>query len=646
MANINKILQGFDGFKSNPHKVEAVLGKGIPYFPEASSNRDEICFCEKKKEMLSKKEYRISTRNALGENDRAALDGIYLGKAGSMITDLGYHVGEIRLPGGTAIAVISAMPDRAGKLKVSASFIEDETGHYRRIDLKEGKFEAAAILLALMSLIKQRQNEKGSTELKDTVDRILSSENMECDPYLFSGILYYEFLDSEELDFGPNAEAGVINEFNPRLELSSIGSVAETVFGHYESQIIVEGDGKMTASSATVSFLANVSKKYCKVEKTEEEIKEKYGWFSLPDEESERVFLKVLKAITYPMRRPGFNKAPFSTVLSGAAGTGKSTLAEVAAWLAGLEYNPVVASSEKFSETDIVATLVPNIEISNGDLLNSINGKGNMYIPDESSIEDSYGVTYMDIFAAPVVAYEAIYGEKYKGEVPPNPEILCKELTEREVQKRLADSGKKKSGFMMVLTEIGKTLMFGGVAEAQEFNMISNLNESSYFYKILEERIFTLPNGMVMPVNRDAHLIFTMNTSENYTRELPPAFKTRHYRNICFKPAGFETMASQAIASFEHNGVKLDYNQVRSMASFMEQLREYADNDELISLRALNNWLFASLDEESLYESCIDTIINIASSDTTKRNAMIGMLQSSPFYKSDIKATFIEDEEL
>lgn len=646
MANISKILQGFDGFKTNPNRVEAVLGKGIPYFPESSSNRDEECFCEKKKEMLAKKEYRISTRNALGENDRAVLDGIYLGKAGSMITDLGYHVGEIRLPGGTAIAVISAMPDLSGKLKVSASFIEDETGRSRKINLAEGKFEAASILLALMSLIKQRQDEEGSSELKDTVDRILSSENMERDPYLFSGILYYEFLDSDELDFGPNAEAGVINEFNPDLELSSIGNIAETVFGNYESTIVVEGESKATANNATVKFLLDANKKYCKTERTEEEIREKYGWFSLPDEASEGIFLKVLKAITYPMRKPAFNKAPFSMILSGAAGTGKSTLAEVAAWLAGLEYNPVVASSEKFSETDIVATLVPNIEISNSDLLNSMSGKGNMYLPDESSIEDSYGVTYMDIFAAPVVAYEAIYGEKYKGEVPPNPEILCKELTEREVQKRLADSGKKKSGFMMVLTEIGKTLMFGGVAEAQEFNMISNLNESSYFYKILEERIFTLPNGLVMPVNRDAHLIFTMNTSENYTRELPPAFKTRHYRNICFEPASFEIMAAQAVASFKHNGVNLDYNQVRGMASFMEQLREYADNEELISLRALNNWLFASLDDEGLYESCIDTIINIASSDTGKRNAMIGMLQSSPFYKSDIKATFIEDEKL
>lgn len=646
---ITKTLQGFEGFKVNPNGVTVVLGAGLKNFPEATSIRDEKAFCKKKQELLDKRECRISTRNAIGENDRAVLDSLYLGKSAAYVTELGYHVGEIELPTGTAFAVISAVPDLSGKLRVSGTFKDNSTGRYRKLSMESGKYEVAAILLAMMSLIKERQDEEGSTELVDTLDDILSSADMEFAPYKFSGILYYEFLDSDELDFGENAEAGVINEFRPDMELSGIGNVEKAVFGKHTSTIITEDVVAKSEVNPTMDILANANKKYCNVERTKEEIEEKFGWFSLPDKGTEKQFLKVLKAITYPMRRPQINNAPFSIMLTGAAGTGKSTLAEVAAWLSGLEYRPVVASSEKFSETDVVATLVPNVEISNGDLFNSIAEKsGKMYLPEESSMESEYGVTYMDIFAAPAIAYEAIYGKAYEGDVPLNPESLCEEITRREVQKRInsGDKSKEKSGFMMVLTEIGRTLMFGGVAEAQEFNMIANLNESSYFYKILEERIFTLPNGMVMPVHKDAHLIFTMNTSENYTRELPPAFKTRHYRNIAFEPAGFEIMASQAVSRFEHDGIKLDYRQVRDMAAFLEQLREYADNDELISLRGLNNWIFASLDDESMYDSCIDTIINIASSDKSRRGSMIGMLQASPFFDAGIEATFIKDEEL
>ena len=645
---LTKTVSGFDGYKTNPNGVTAVFGEGLKGFPEATSVRDERAFCEKKKSMLEDREYRISTRNAIGENDRAVLDSLYLGKSAAYVTELGAHVGEVKLPTGTAFAVIPGIQDLSGKLQCSAVFKDEASGRCRKISMEAGKYEAAAILLAMMSLIKERQDEEGSTELVDTVNDILSGKDMEFAPYRFSGILYYEFLDSDELDFGDNAGAGVINEFRPDMELNSVGNIEKTVFGTLESSILT---GDITATpkvNPTINILVEANKKYCSVERTKEEIEKKFGWFSLPDEGTEKQFLKVLKCITYPSRKTQIHNAPFSLMLTGAAGTGKSTIAEVAAWLAGLEYNPVVASSEKFSETDIVATLVPSVEVSNADLFNSINEKGGkMYLPEESSIEDEYGVTYMDIFAAPAIAYEAIYGKAYEGDVPLNPELLCEEITRREVDRRTrGKSGKEKSGFMMVLTEIGKTLMFGGVAEAQEFNMIANLNESSYFYKILEERIFTLPNGMVMPVHRDAHLIFTMNTSENYTRELPPAFKTRHYRNIAFEPAGFEVMASQAMSRFEHDGIKLDYRQLRDMAAFLEQLREYADNDELISLRCLYNWIFASLDDESMYDSCIDTVINIASSDTARRNAMIGMLQSSPFFDAGIEATYIKDEEL
>ena len=642
-----KIMHGFDGFKSNPNGFKALMGDGIKDFPIKGSTRSEDAFCERKKEMLAHKEYRISTLNSIGENDRAVLEALYLGKAGSYATDTGYYVGEIELPSGIAFAAVSPVPDLSGKLKVSAMFKDAKTGRNRRINVENGKYEAASIILALMAMVKDRQVEEGSMELVTVVDEILNGVNIEINPYKFSGIIYYEFLNSEEFDFGDNSDAGVVNEFNPSFELTSIGNIENQVFGSYNSQIVT-GEEAGAEENLTLLLLDKLNQKYCKVRRTSEEIEEKFGWFSLPDDATAKQFIKVLKAITYPIRRPNVTGTPFSIMLTGAAGTGKSTIAEVAAWLAGLDYNPVVASSEKFSETDIVATLVPNIEVSNGDLLNSLSGKGKMLLPEESSIEREYGVTYMDIFAAPAIAYEAIYGEEYNEDFPPNPEQLCEEVTRREVERRMEQRGgsENKNGFMMVLTEIGKTLLFGGVAEAQEFNMIANLNESSYFYKILEERIFTLPNGMVMPVHKDAHLIFTMNESENYTRELPPAFKTRHFRNISFEPSGSEIMASQAISRFEHDGVKLDYRQVKDMAFFLEQLREYADHEELISLRGLNNWILAALDDESLYESCIDTIVNIASSDKVRRNTMIGMLQSSPFFESDIEATFIEDEEL
>lgn len=653
---IFKTIAGYDNYKTKPGAYTALNGAGIPGFPNDVNTRDDRAFCDKKIEMLKDVKYKISTRNAIGENDRAAIESLYQDKSAVYITEYGYHVGEIKLPGGTAVAIISGYPNAEGKLEISAAFKDNKTNKSRKISLKPGFFEAASIILALMSLVKERQDEAGSTELVDALNDVLSVKNIEYMPYKVAGIIYYEFFNGEELDLGENFEAGSVREFNPKISCSTVGMMTDVVFGSdsFKSDFFNEESCDTSSTeNVTINVLRKLSEKYAKKPRTEDEIKANFGWFSLPTEESIDNFTKVVKALTYAERFPNIKKAPLSMCLVGSSGTGKSTITEVASWLVGKEYRPVIASSEKFSESDLLATLVPVLNISDSELVNSLNSNGNMYLPGDVSLEEEYDISYMDIFSAPMIAYEAIYNKPYEGDFTPDIEEMCKELTRREIAKRLEsknnieeNSQSENGKFMMVLTEIGRTLLFGGVVEPQEYNMISNLNESSYFYRILEERMFTLPNGLVSPVHPDAHIVFTMNQSENFTRDMPPAFRNRHYMNIVFTPSGAETMAAQAVSTFEHYGIKLDMYQVKAMAFFMEKCRKFADYDELISLRALNNWILMSLDDESMYDSCIATVINVASSDNERINEMIGMLESSEFYDAGIKHTIISDEKL
>ena len=639
-------IQNFDGYNENPDIATAMLGDNFDNFPLSSSTRDEEAFSERKKELMSDRTKPISNRTSLGENDRGALEALKGGKGGSFVTTHGYHIGEVKLPKGTSITAITSYPNALGKLEMKSVFIDKLTSRPRPISLKHGTMEGVSAILALMSLTKERQEEEGSTELVDTVDEILSETDMEFAPYKFSGIIYYEFGFSDEIFAGNNADTGNI-EMLSLEELKTVGVLDKNTFGAFSSAVLSdEKEGILSHEDATVDYMVELNEKYSSVPRTREEIVERYHWFSLEDENTKSALRKVVKHLTF-FERYGYRDTSPSMMMSGAAGTGKSTIVEVAAWLTGKDYHPYVASGEKYDEEDLIAKLVPIVNITNADLVDS----GKSYLPDSSTIAEDYNVTYMDIFNAPMYAYSLIFGKEYEGEFSPDPEMLCNELAQREVQKQLqensSDKGKGREGFMLVLNEIGQTLMFGNkVAEAQEFNMVANVNQASYYYRILEEGVFSLPTGEVFNVHDDAHIVFTMNETEGYTRPLPPAFDTRQFKDISFDPSPSSAMAAQAMTHFENRKFKLDYKQVRDMAVFMDSLREYADQEERVSFRALMSWITDTLDGESLFDSCIDTVINIASKDRARRNVMIGMLESSPFYKTDIEYTVIKDESL
>lgn len=646
-------IAGFNAFRKNPNAFPALVGgEYLQNFP-TEATKDSACFCNLKKQLIEEMPNKVYTISKIGENDRAAMEGLVGGFAASYVTTFGYYVGEIKLPDGIVLATISPFPNQEEKRLVCAGFFPEDGKKPQSISLAAGKFHGAAILLAMYGYLKDiQEKEDESVELTAAIEALMNcptKKSIQIFPYIISGITYYSFqyTRSEELDFGENISAGFVRGLTKK-SLQNMGACEKYLFGTYRTNLLGE-EQLSEQKDKTPEILYDFCQKYCSGKRTLEEIKEKYGWFSLDDEDVLGQFEKIVKTFTFSKRFPNIKNAPLSLMLTGAAGTGKSTMTEVAAWLAGLTYRPVVASGEKFSEQDICATLVPKVSISNAEMIESFSGKNQkMYFPEEASLEKEYGIGYSDVFAAPAIAYETLYGKEYDGEGFPDPEKMCMEITRREVSKRLESSNKKDDGegFMMVLSEIGRTLLFGGVAEAQEFNMISNLNDASYFYKILQERIFTLPDGSVHPVHPDAHLVFTMNESEDFTRQLPPAFQTRHYKNIAFAPAGSSVMAKQALHSFEAQGVRLDTATVSNMANFMVNLRSLADNPEQISLRALNNWILASLDGEDMFSSCIDAVINIATSDKMTRAEMIGQLEVSPFYSKTLSATNIDDEEL
>lgn len=639
MKNILSVLQGFDGFADSPHGIHAIFGEGIKNFPIKPAIRDEEAFSENKKAAMEEAAFKVTTRCAIGENDRAVLEALYLKRGASYFTEYGFHIGEVKLDKSTAFAVIAPYADSSGKLLISGFVQDDKTGRTRNISLKKGTFEAAAILLAVASRIKFKQEENGSTELVDTVNDVLNGTDLEFAPYRFSGILYYDFFD-KEVTFGPNEDASIIEKFE-KADIGTLGQIKETTFGSYESKILSEEALAEEHGSADVEFMHELNQKLSETKLSIEDVKENYGFLSLSSDFLKKTLTDISKFITLNKRTGNSKKK--AMILIGPPGTGKSTLPPAAAYLMNLPFRSYVASGESLSPTDIIANIVPVIDVTLSDI-----ERGNSYIPDKSFIQENYGIDFMDIVHAPLVAYKSIYGYEYAGEFVPDPEEMFNELAKRQVEAAFKNkgTGKGREGFMMVLTEAGKTLMYGGLVEAQEINMVANPNDLSYYYRILQEGLFSLPTGEQLPVHPDAYMVFSMNASETFVRELPPAFKTRVYKTILFQPTTAEVMAKQAMESFTARGYKLDYAQVRDMAIFMEKLKEFADTDELASLRQLDSWITAAMDGESLFDSCESTVINIASIDDTRRSKMIGMLEASPFYSGDIVYKEIKDEKL
>lgn len=193
--------------------------------------------------------------------------------------------------------------------------------------------------------------------------------------------------------------------------------------------------------------------------------------------------------------------------------------------------------------------------------------------------------------------------------------------------------------YVMVLTPLGKILLYGGICEVQEINMLLNPLDTSNWYMILQERKFVLPNGRVMSVNNNAHLVFTMNTGPKL-KTLPTAFYDRLKKSFYFEAASAEVMAAQVNAQWNNS---LDMKQLVSMADLIVQLRKFADDPELLSNRALEAWVQASLDD-NIYDACIPTVINKASQDRSKRFDMIGVLDNSPFAIIKTNIEFVKDE--
>lgn len=628
-------IANFNGFKSNPVRHHKWITDVIPGYPKEAYSRAKDTFCEAKKAMLESSS--VSSRTAIGENDALAINLIHAGMGDFYISDTNHYIGELTIRDKTTIAIIDPFRNAKNELPTRVSTYDHASGRWNAIHTTSDSPELAAVTLAIMAYVFDSQATHSETpEIETTIKNILSGSDVATEAYKLAGITYYETYDTD-LDLGLNFSAGIADPLTLDTDLNILETLDFKGFGKYEPQIA--GKKLEVKAAGTAKFLSDLSQTG-PVQWSVDEISEcdDFKSISIDTPESQSAFTNIYKMMTMNFRRK-MRKPALSMVLSGASGAGKSTLTRISAKLAGLEYRPVVSTDEKFSEEDLAAKLVPYFEVDDSVL-------SGVALPDENGLIGEYSLSYTDIFMAPGMAYQAIYGKEYDSPEPLNPEVLCKELVKREVSKGLESTPAREGKFMMVLTEIGKTLLYGGVTEIQEYNMIANTNETSYFYRILEERMFSLPNGMVLPVHPNAHLVFTMNQSEGFTRDLPPAFRNRHYMTLRFDPSTADTMANQAIAAMLNDGLKVDKSQVGQMANFMVKARKFADYEELLSVRALINWIHAVVDGETIENACLNTVINVASSNAKNINQMWGMLQASPLYEAHFKASDVIDEKI
>lgn len=619
-------------YNKEPNIYEAVFSKNnLPHLPATGylkSEQAEKYLGSFRKELIKQYPKEVSKAINIGQNTSGIINRIIDKAAVGYISQTGNYVCMVEVPSGLAISVIEGfktLTTEGNQHRLFVGVLNNSglVNNYRfgasNKDFVLTSFWGASLVHIISDdhteTIELLENLPVYDTLDEETQRTVALQLICNMMSAFAGQNVYDFSDSAN-QIGYNLSENLESLSDCEYIIFGDEDTLENFKKKYSLDYVFANTLQNDGYSKTMQLLSNLNIKYSSVERSIEEIKEKFGWYELPSTEYVEYFTKVVKFLTYAERMPMINNAPLSLKLIGASGTGKSTIVEVASWLVGKEYRPIIASSEKFSEGDLLATLVPMLDVEDKDLL----------LPNEHSLKEEFGISFQDILFSPEMAYKTIYGKDYDGVGKIDIESMCNELARKQM-----DKSNKENSFMMVLTDIGRTLLYGGVVEPQEYNMISNLNEASYFYRILEERLFTLPNGKQYSVHPDAHIIFTMNKSENFTRDMPPAFRNRQFATIIFSPTGAKEMAQQCHATFSHYGYDLNIKSLNQMAQFIENCREYSDFDEILSLRTLNNWVMAILDDEDIKDAANAAVIGTASSNPLNIKIMEELLNDTLF---------------
>lgn len=313
-------------------------------------------------------------------------------------------------------------------------------------------------------------------------------------------------------------------------------------------------------------------------------------------------------------------------MLTGPAGTGKSTTAAMVAHLCGLPFvrQGLGPDTDKF---DLLISTQPNT--ANG--ASSIN----------ELCEEAGLPTLADLQFDAVGYYNELTGktaiEKDDCVLVDEQSIPMDEFvymaTEQWINAVLPLANNDNQQFSFVHSPIIEAAQKGWVVEIQEPTLVNNPGELGLLNSLLEEGVITLPNGEVIKRHPDNIVIFTTNYGYEGTGSLNQALRDRCRKEYRVKLPEEEELIER-VMSRSGNANK---DQVTEMIRFVRHLKklqkEQLVGDGEIGERSLIAWAADSIRNDP-YESCIEDVINKAASDPDDIEFFIDALDNSAFKKT------------
>lgn len=296
-------------------------------------------------------------------------------------------------------------------------------------------------------------------------------------------------------------------------------------------------------------------------------------------------------------------KTPMKTfMLSGPAGTGKTTDCKVIAALLGLPYR-LYTCSDGTDEMDIVSKMIPNT-------------KGVKDTISQDLLKRVYNALVMD----PATALYEFTGE-YKAGI--SGEEALGQIMDYLVSKQMDN----KKDFIMVPSQIVEGVKRPAVVEIQEAALISKPGVLPTLNSLLDdEEIVTLTDGTVIHKDPNSIFIFTTNRDYKGCKDFNESVKSRMNLIIDSEDLGENGMVERLMSKDTIQLIKdneMDVSKARDMAKAMAKvmlklrnyLKEQMITGGVCGYREYANWFYLYLVTQDAREAAMQTIVTHITSD-------------------------------
>lgn len=436
--------------------------------------------------------------------------------------------------------------------------------------------------------------------------------------YILSDNVYRRLVDPMELHDYPSLKdlTSPLEMLNPEQVLDITSSEGEPMI----FKIKKDGNGttEVAGTSEPDSYIINPDRVFDAIE--QEMLKANTPSDSI-------IISKEAKSIAKCCKETTEDILPARTfMLTGPAGTGKSTTAAMVAHLCGLPFvrQGLGPDTDKF---DLLISTQPNT--ANG--ASSIN----------ELCEKSGLPTLSDLQFDAVGYYNEMTGKtaiEKDGCVVVDGQLISMEefvymATEKWINTVLPVVNNDNKQFAFVHSPIVEAAQKGWVVEIQEPTLVNNPGELGLLNSLLEEGVITLPNGEIIRRHPDNIVIFTTNYGYEGTGSLNQALRDRCRKEYRINLPAEPELVERVMARSGNTNKEQVTEMVRFVGHLKKLQKEQLVGDGEIGERSLIAWAADSIRNDP-YESCIEDVINKAASDSDDVKLFIDALDNSVFKKT------------